>query len=215
MTTCTFNRKKILLLDTAPTASNFVDFLPNYVVAARRELSVPKSVKEPTGQTKETDSVTSTGAVVTNVVKRTSTGRSSPFQTKDLESGPRNYCLLDSKSSLNQYSLLQKIIQVLFSLISLLYIYCNNNSFSWHRNQESGTSRCHFEEKIPLKHLYGREPRRLEDRRPANRPRESLLSTKCVFHLWRNGSCGSPLCPKGHSTWWRSPYESLSWLKAV
>jgi len=66
----------ILLLDTAPTASNFVDFLPNYVVAARRELSVPKSVKEPTGPAKETGSVTSTGAVVT-------------FQTKDSESEPR------------------------------------------------------------------------------------------------------------------------------
>ena len=90
MTTCTFIRKKILLLDTAPTASKFVDFPPNYVVAARRELSVPKSVKEPTGLAKETGSVTSTGAVVTNVEKRTSTGRSSLFQTKDSESRPRN-----------------------------------------------------------------------------------------------------------------------------
>ena len=68
----------------------FVDFPPNCVVVARRGLTAPKSVKEPIGQSKETGSVTSTGAVVTNMEKRTSTGRSSQFLTKGSESEPRN-----------------------------------------------------------------------------------------------------------------------------
>ena len=85
-----FDRKTMLMLGTAPTASIFVHFPPNCAVVATRELTAPKSVKSMTGQTKETDSVTSTGAVVTNVERRTSTGRSSQFQTKDSESEPRN-----------------------------------------------------------------------------------------------------------------------------
>ena len=77
-------------LGTAPTVSMFVDCPPNCVVVARRELTVPENVKPRTGHVKETDSVTSTGAGVTSTEKRTSTGRSSPFQTKDSESEPRN-----------------------------------------------------------------------------------------------------------------------------
>jgi len=73
----------MLLSGTAPTASIFVDFPPNCVVGARRGLTALKSAKGPTGLLRETVSVTSTGADVTSVVKRTSTGRSSPSQTKD------------------------------------------------------------------------------------------------------------------------------------
>ncbi len=43
------NRKKIQLPDTVPTASNFVDLQPNYVVVARRGLTAPKSAKKRTG----------------------------------------------------------------------------------------------------------------------------------------------------------------------
>ena len=89
-----FDRKTMLMLGTAPTASIFVDFPPNCAVAVRRGLTAPKSVKSRTGHAKETGSVTSTGADVTNVEKRTSTGRSSPFQAKDLESEPKNLFLL-------------------------------------------------------------------------------------------------------------------------
>jgi len=88
-----FDRKRVLLLGTVPIVSNFVEPL-NYVVDARKELTALKSVKELTGPSKETDSVTSTGAVVTSVEKRTSIGRSSPFQTKDSESEPKNLFLL-------------------------------------------------------------------------------------------------------------------------
>ena len=88
--TCFYIRKKNQLPGTAPTVSIFVDFPPKYVVGARGGLTAPKSVKSRTGPAKETDSVTSTGAVVTSVVRRTSTGRSFPFRTKDSESEPRN-----------------------------------------------------------------------------------------------------------------------------
>ena len=113
------------------TVSNFVEyFRPNCVVAAKRGSTALVNVKTRTVPSMATASVTATGGTnVTSVVKRTSTGKSSPFQTKDLESELRNYCLLGSKSSLNHYSLLPKIIQVFLSLISLLYIYDNNNSF--------------------------------------------------------------------------------------
>jgi len=84
MTTC-FDREKMVSHATVPTASMFVDHPPNCVVVARRELTAPKSVKELTGPSRETGSVTSTGADVTNVVKRTSIGRSSPFLIKDSE----------------------------------------------------------------------------------------------------------------------------------
>ena len=67
-----------------------MDFPQNCVADAGRGLTAPETVKLRTGPAKETDSVTSTGAVVTNVVRRTSTGRSSPFRTKDSESEPRN-----------------------------------------------------------------------------------------------------------------------------
>jgi len=88
MTKC-FDRKKNQLPDTVPTAFNSVDYQPSYVVDARRGPTAPKSVKEPTGPEKETGRGTSTGAVFTSAEKRTSTGRSSPFPTKDLESEPR------------------------------------------------------------------------------------------------------------------------------
>jgi len=87
--------RKETLLDTALTASIFVGYPSNYVVVARKGPTAPKSVKEPTGPSRETGSVTSAGAVVTNVEKRTSTGRSSPFKTKGLESEPKNCFLLE------------------------------------------------------------------------------------------------------------------------
>jgi len=65
----------MISLGTAPTVFNFVELQPNYVVAARKGLTVPENVKPRTGPAKVTDSVTSTGADVTSVVKRTSTGR--------------------------------------------------------------------------------------------------------------------------------------------
>jgi len=74
----------------APTVYKFVDRPSNYVVVAKRGLTALKTVKSRTDPSRETGSVTSTGAVVTNVEKRTSTGRSSPFRTKDSESGPRS-----------------------------------------------------------------------------------------------------------------------------
>ena len=80
---------------TVPTASNFADLLLSYVVDARRGLTAPENVKLRTGRAKETDSVTSTGAVVTNAAKRTSTGRSSLSQTKDLESELKSLFLLE------------------------------------------------------------------------------------------------------------------------
>ena len=81
---------------TVPTASNFADLLLSYVVDARRGLTAPENAKSRTGRAKETDSViTSTGAVVTNAVKRTSTGRSSLSQTKDLESELKSLFLLE------------------------------------------------------------------------------------------------------------------------
>ena len=83
-----------MLFDTAPTVSRFVDFPLNYAVIAGRGPIALKNVKSLTGLSKETDSVTSTGAVVTSMEKRTSTGRSSPFQTRDSESEPRNCFLL-------------------------------------------------------------------------------------------------------------------------
>ena len=75
---------------TAPTVSMFVDCPPNCVLVARKELTVPENAKSRTGHAKEMGSVTSTGAGVTITEKRTSTGRSSPFKTKDSESEPRN-----------------------------------------------------------------------------------------------------------------------------
>ncbi len=76
---------------TVHTASNFVDyFRTNCVVAAKREPTALMNVKTRTGPSMETASVTSTGANVTSSGKRTSTGRSSPFQTKDLELERRN-----------------------------------------------------------------------------------------------------------------------------
>ena len=80
----------MLLLGTAPIVSKSVNFQPSYVVAVIREFSTPKNAKLRTGHAKEMGSVTSTGAVVTSTEKRTSTGKSSPFQTKDSESEPRN-----------------------------------------------------------------------------------------------------------------------------
>ena len=85
-----FVYRKETLLGTVPTSSMFADQPLNYVAVTRRELTAPKSVKKPTGPSRETDSVTSTGAGVTNVEKRTMTGRSSPFKTKDSVSEPRN-----------------------------------------------------------------------------------------------------------------------------
>ena len=64
---------------TALTASNFVEFLQNYVADAKRELTALETVKLPTGPAKETGSITSNGAVVTSAERRTSTGRSSLF----------------------------------------------------------------------------------------------------------------------------------------
>ena len=64
---------------TAPTASMFVDYPSNYVAVARRGLTAPKSAKEPTGLSRETGSVTSTGAGATSAEKRTSIGKSYPF----------------------------------------------------------------------------------------------------------------------------------------
>jgi len=61
-----------------------VDF--SYVVDAKRGLTAPKNVKSRTGPEEETASVTSTGANVMSVERRTSTGKLSPFQTKVLAS---------------------------------------------------------------------------------------------------------------------------------
>ncbi len=58
------------------------------------ELTAPETVKLPTGPAKETGSITSNGAVVTSAEKRMSTGRSSPFRTKDSELKQRSYFLL-------------------------------------------------------------------------------------------------------------------------
>ena len=77
---------------TNPSGSRVLS--SKYVEGARRGLTAPKNVKPRIGPSKETGSVTSFGAVVTSVVKRTSTGRSSPFRTKDSESEPRNCFLL-------------------------------------------------------------------------------------------------------------------------
>jgi len=57
----------------------FADYPLKYAVDARRGPTAPKSVKDPTGQSKKMGSVTSTGAVIKSVEKRTSTGRSSSF----------------------------------------------------------------------------------------------------------------------------------------
>jgi len=67
-----------------------VDYPLSYVVAAKRELTAPRNVKEPIGPSKETGSVILIGAGAMSAVKRTSTGRSSPFRTKDSASEPRN-----------------------------------------------------------------------------------------------------------------------------
>ena len=75
---------------TVPTASMFVDYPPKYVVDARRGPTAQKNVKPRTGSEKVTARDISTGVVVTSAEKRTSTGRSSPFPTKDLESEPNN-----------------------------------------------------------------------------------------------------------------------------
>ena len=90
-------RKKNLSSGTAPSVSMYVDYRLNCVVVARKGHIAPKNVKEPTGPSREMGSVTSTGADVTSVEKRTSTGRSSPFKTKDSESWPRNCFLSDRK----------------------------------------------------------------------------------------------------------------------
>ena len=66
-----FFRKKILLLGAVPTVSKCVDFPLNCVVDAKRGPTAPKNVKQPTGPVMETVSVTSTGAVVTIMEKRT------------------------------------------------------------------------------------------------------------------------------------------------
>ena len=87
---CSVRKKMLSSSGTVPTASMFVDYPSNCVVVATRELTAPGNVKSRTGPAKVTDSVTSNGANVTSVVKRTSTGRSSPFQTKDSVSEPRN-----------------------------------------------------------------------------------------------------------------------------
>ena len=84
-----------MLLDTAPTAFMFVQFPPNFVVDARRGPIVLENVRYPTGLAVDLARVTSNGAVVTSVEKRTSTGRSSRSQIKGLESEPRNCFLLE------------------------------------------------------------------------------------------------------------------------
>jgi len=85
-----FYRKELLIQDIVLIVSNSVDIQSSYVLVAKRGLTAPENVKSRTGQAKATDSVTSNGADTTNVEKRTSTGRSSPFPTKDSASEPRN-----------------------------------------------------------------------------------------------------------------------------
>ena len=78
-------REKVPASGTVRTASIFVNPQPNYVVDARRGPTAQKNVKPRTGPEKVTARDISTGVVVTSAEKRTSTGRSSPFPTKDLE----------------------------------------------------------------------------------------------------------------------------------
>jgi len=59
------------LLVTAPPAFNFVEQQSKYAAVARKELTAPRSVKLPTGNSVEPVRVTKTGAAVTSTAKRT------------------------------------------------------------------------------------------------------------------------------------------------